>query len=102
MIYIHFFLLLLNGNKINIVENIKTSFRSVLRKYFNEEMISKIKSAKLNGKSIDLDKTLSENKIEEKSIINLITSKDFDIISFVKKYSEIEFIYHLLMEKQLM
>jgi len=75
--FIHFFLLLLNGDKINIVENINTSFISVLKKYFNEEMISKIKSAKLNGKSIDFDKTLLENKIEEKSTINLITSKDF-------------------------
>ena len=78
MIYIHFFLLLLNGNKINIVENINSSFRSVLKKYFNDELIGKIKAAKLNGKQLDFDKTLSENKIEENSIINLITSKDFD------------------------
>ena len=76
-IYIHFFFLFPSGNKINIVEHINTLFYDVLKKKFNEN-VNKIKSAKLNGKPINFQKTISENKIEEKSVINIITSKDFD------------------------
>ena len=59
-----------------------------MKKYFNEENIIKFKSATLNDEQIDFNKTIKENKIENKNTVNIISSKDFDIFSFVKKFSE--------------
>jgi hypothetical protein len=39
----------------------------------------------LNGERIDFNKTISENNIEDGNIINIISSKDLDVIKFVKE-----------------
>lgn len=54
-----------------------------MKKYINKQNINKIKTATLNDEQIDFNKTISENKIENGSIIYLIVPKDFPLGSFI-------------------
>ena len=85
-----YFLSSTTGQKFKVNANTNDSFLSVLKKYFKEE-IFKVKSALLYGKSIDFNKTISENNIEDGDIININTSKDLNINSLIKEFSEIKF-----------
>ena len=88
---IEFCLFFTSGHRIKVSANPNDCFKSILKKYFNEENINKFKSGLLNGRTIDFNQSISENQIENGNTINLIASKDFNIIPFVKKFSEIEF-----------
>ena len=87
---IEFYLLFSSGHKIKVIGNSKDSLNLLLKKYFKKET-TKIKSGKLKGKRINFNKTISENEIKKGSILNITASKDFNIISFVKEFSEVEF-----------
>ena len=58
-----------------------------MKKYIKKQNINKIKSATVNGEQIDFNKTISENKIENGNIINLIVPKGFPLGCFINDNS---------------
>ena len=68
------------GQKYEITDNPSTTLLSAINKLFSKEKIRvQIKTILLEGKTIFLNKTLSENNIQNNSIITLIVEKLFEI-----------------------